>query len=150
MKDPYLVKGQVCEIWNSRDQYVDTAYFWKFCTKTGNPIFVESYYRGSLDVNNIFQSYKYYRPIGTEWDFAPDWAVCSTVDKDGALTFWSSIHIGIVRTSELIYTGEWGSGTATYLNGGICPDKTRYQGSAWKSKDSLRMRPAWAAKRQEE
>lgn len=143
--DPYLVPGVICEVWNVREHYVDTGYFWKY-DKNGFPIFVESYYRGKLDVNNIFQSYQNYRPIGTEWDNAPKWAldpknqdVCSTVDDSGEVYIWKYSD---VICKDDYWTHEKYDEDIISICCGICPDKTRYEGEAWKT--SLRMRPDWA------
>lgn len=138
MKDPYLIPGAICEVWNARPQYIDTAYFWKY-DRNGVPVFVESYYRGELDVHNILSSYSNYRVLNTEWTFAPDWALCSTVDQDGRITLWSLVKV--VPVSSYWNNTE---GPFNAIHCGTCPDKTSYDGDAWKT--SLRMRPKWAKK----
>lgn len=138
MKDPYLMKGMPCEVWDNRDAYIELSYFYAY-DNAGFPTFIEQYYKKMIDRTCPNIGYKYYRPIGTEWDFAPPWAVCSTIDQKGYFNFWRSEHV---------ITNVWGTYESNFLvqnrkiSCGICPDKTRYEGDAWKT--SLRMRPEWA------
>lgn len=135
IKDPYLIQGQACEVWDS-PEYKELAYF--DYHESGTNWFVDNVTKKMIKPFYSFSS-KYYRPIGTEWDFAPDWAVCRTVDQSGQLNFWSKKSPFAICTGE----GLWDCfGSVTYLRCGICPDKTQYQDDAWKT--SLRMRPDWA------
>jgi len=128
--DKYLITGQVCEVWD-KIETIQSLYFINF-DKDNKPVFGihPTSTRTLIQLAN-------YRPIGTEWDFAPDWAVCSTVDKNGVVSFWS--NTGVQSSCERWYS--WSEVSDCY-GCGICPDKSRYQGDAWKT--SLRMRPDWA------
>jgi len=133
MNDPYLIPGQVCEVWG--DINYDTAikklkYFVMYVEN--NAVF--AYVSGGMC--RLLEPAINYRPIGTEWDSAPDWAVCCTVDKDGSLVFWEDTPF------VNIYEKYNQSPKVKRLYFGICPDPTRYQGDAWL--DSLRLRPEWA------
>lgn len=142
-RDPYLVPGQVCEVWDNKEAYIELHYFYKY-DSAGFPIFLEQFYRGKLDVNALHMKSRFYKPIGTEWNFIKNHPkqekfVCSTVDKSGKMQLWTY--------SDLKYgTGFWYHGRfdeeLISIDCGICPDKTRYEGNAWKT--SLRMRPDWA------
>ena len=127
MNDPYLDKpGVACEVWN--DKYIINGNIIKRFKHTVNNI---PFFTG-------FTTWSHYRPINTEWDYAPDWAVCSTVDRNGEVTFWEEIP-----SRDAMDLCVWLPGGDTkQMACGICPDKSRYQGDAWKN--SLRMRPEWA------
>lgn len=141
MKDPYLIPGQLCEVWNNENYWA--YYFYKYdCSE--REIFLkfkmQNYYDGlpGLYFDN-------YRPIGTEWDFAPGWAICSTVDKNGTIVFWDTNELYPAETGGIFYINSWHSpddAVALKKSCGICPDKSRYEGKSWKT--SLRMRPDWA------
>lgn len=128
MKDPYLIPGQVCEVWDGPYK-PDNPQVERFFKISGSGFFIGSMF----GENNC--PWENYRPHGTEWDYAPDWAVCSTVDACGDLKFWED--------TPKIRVCLWEYGKATKKKDcGVCPDKTRYQGDTWKT--SLRMRPDWA------
>jgi len=151
--DPYLIPGQVCEVWGfgSHTNSRILAYFETYKNKT-------FYFKNENDDESWPIKICNYRPIGTEWDFAPDWAldpknkdVCSMVDADGKLYLYSSTDGIEDRKYEFEgeKTGQWiitNSGKTIRVQCGICPDKTRYEGDAWKT--SLRMRPIWAGGKQ--
>lgn len=124
MKDPYLIPGQPCECWDTYYRGRPCYGEFKNFSGTGRIVFRRVY----ADI--IFD---HYRPIGTEWDFAPDWAICSTVDSDRVIHLWKTIPKPLNKFWDA--TGE-------IMICGICPDLSRWQGDAWKT--SLRMRPAWA------
>lgn len=137
MRDPYLIPGQVCEVWQSiynKGDLIKVKTSGFFVKYDGEPLF-------RIGIQQSLTCVYDYRPVGTEWDFAHDWAACSTVDANGIIHFWSTSQI----TPNGIF-GVWEDLTSVYCTKGpsdfICPDKTRYQGDAWK--DSLRMRPDWA------
>jgi len=138
-RDPYLTQGKICEVWNTDKNKRKVMYFWG--EHAGALYFCSQY--SDLHVSDFQIRFKNYRPTGTEWNFAPikktyGWdAVCSTVDICGELTFWNRYEIETCHVSW--YDIEY---KANFLNCGICPDKTRYEGDAWKT--SLRMRPEWA------
>lgn len=149
MKDPYLIPGQICEVWNDSNQYIDLGYFIK--EEDGTFLFSSNKHNGVPDISSSFLSSGYYKPIGTEWDYAPDWAVCSTVDSRGHLKFWNTKDIVplTIKTKGLYPKEIWAATGNKHENMyvkkiscGEYPDKTRYQGAAWKG--SLRMRPSWA------
>jgi len=79
--DPYLQPGCPCEVWNSTDDRVIRRFsymreeigFFYDTTKNGRP-----------------NGWHHYRPIGTEWDFAPDWADTAEISKYGQIA-WTKI-----------------------------------------------------------
>lgn len=147
MKDPYLVPGQLCEVWNDENYW--SYYFYKY-DEFERPCFsrfkIVKEYEGlpGLYFDN-------YRPHGTEWDYLSKWNynpenknMCSTVDADGRLYIW-----GNCKEIERVNSIWWFKNRERPPVGnriaiGICSDKSRYQGDAWKT--SLRMRPEWAKK----
>lgn len=139
MKDPYLIPGAICEVWNKSSMMIIPMYFMGY--KNNKAIFVHKkeimLYKSGFEVKGCENYYDYYRVLNTEWTFAPDWAVCSTVDKDGRITLWSLIKVVPVSSYWNNTDGPFDS-----IYCGKCPDKTRYEGDAWKT--SLRMRPEWA------
>lgn len=143
MKDPYLIKGKVCEIVDPgyiKDYQICVAYFHSYDNK--KPRFVK-HNAHLLEPDGLFIYAINYRPIGTEWDFSPLWAVCSTIDPDGGVGFWESEKV--LPRIDQTYKGWTLRGGGNSMECGICPDKSRYQGdngNAWKI--SLRMRPEWA------
>jgi len=135
MNDPYLIPGQVCEVWDCKEKpnFIPVARF-KMYGADGRPRFR----RTSPQTSYVWD---HYRPMGTEWDFAPDWAVCCTVYKDGSVRLWNNEkhaeHFNKKDTRWLISHSQF-----CVCECGICPDTTRYQGDNWR--DSLRLRPDWA------
>lgn len=145
MKDPYLIPGAMCEVWNKSSMIIIPMYFMGY--KNNKAIFVHKkeimLYKSGFKVKGCENYYDYYRVLNTEWTFAPNWAVCSTVDADGRITLWSIVDVKYFF-SEYTGGGYWNNTKVPFntLHCGICPDKTRYEGDAWKT--SLRMRPDWA------
>jgi len=136
MNDPYLIPGQVCEVLdNDNIKYYMDFRDYRIITGIKMPTFEDIKYY------NMILSTDRYRPIGTEWDFAPDWAVCSTIYKDGSVRLWGNEkhaeHFNKKDTRWLNSHSQF-----CVCECGICPDPTRYQGDAWL--DSLRLRPEWA------
>lgn len=143
MRDPYLIPGQPCEVLNKESMCLTTMYF-KEVDSRGYNVFYKtkliSLNSNIPDVVGAHNFYDFYHPIGTEWDYAPAWVVCSTVDQDGVIRFWGTMDL---TTDHHI--GEWieySPDCDNEIQHFICPDKTRYEGDAWKT--SLRMRPDWA------
>lgn len=135
MKDPYLIPGQICEVWDGDYNNRAVLYFYEMISDI---LYFTPTKLLNRDVKDYYKiSYKHYRPIGTEWDFNPPWAVCSTVCANGSMIFWKNIaqakhmHCYYLPNDDYDYF--------------ICPDKSRYEGDAWKT--SLRMRPEWAMKK---
>ena len=129
MRDPYLEEGQVCWVWDDDLKFKQLGIFIKI-SGTGHKIFCIPGYIGVVQFDN-------YWPVGTEWDFAPDLAVCSTVDSDGKIYYWDGTPIVTNQMGkEIWFFGDAGN----CMSGGICPDKERVRN--WKK--SLRMRPEWA------
>lgn len=138
MIDPYLIPGQLCEVWD----FIANKRYYKF----------ELYNDVDIALFNINKKYPVpfdkYRPIGTEWDFAPGRALdpknknaCSTVDADGTIQiFWSNdgnLSLDKLKPKD----NKWiHAGFANHITVGICKDEERVKN--WKS--SMRMRPAWA------
>lgn len=90
----------------------------------------------------LLKEIEYYRVLNTEWTFADECHVCSTVDQDGVVMLWTGPKLPIVfKKSKCWVINGYRKGTK-HIECGICPDKTRYEGDAWKT--SLRMRPDWA------
>jgi len=128
--DPYLIPGQPCEVWDDANPNSKQLVYFAFYGPDNKPRFTMF----SNEIQRQVHWLRYhYRPIGTEWDLAPDWAVCSTVDADGGLRFWKTIQLSFYD-----FVKAW-SYTQTIL---FCPDKSRYEGEAWKK--SKRKRPVWA------
>ena len=134
MKDPYLINGQICEVWFYDGKNKTLRYFIDYDIDE-TPLFTN----GSNNKRAYSSYWPKYRPIGTEWDFAPNWVVCTTVDRNSLMYAWGtsdlkcdscSWHQNIIDTIDL-----------RVMCLGVCPDKSRYQGDAWKK--SLRMRPKW-------
>ena len=137
--DPYLVPGAVCEVWDKHhfgERHIKKFYEYNF---NGQPTF--------RNIGEAFGvTYFNYRVLDTEWTHAPDWAVCSTVDYDGRIRFWNTKDIRLTFFDDQWTTGDmYTHAIDNSMVCGICPDKTRYQGEAWKT--SLRMRPEWAIKK---
>ena len=134
MKDPYLIPSQICEVWNG-DAIIPVKELYYF---SGYGIQDELLF--GKEKNRIAQHLKvfeHYRPIGTEWDFDPPWAVCSTVCANGSMIFWKNI-----AQAKHMHCYYLPNDNYDYF---VCPDKSRYEGDAWKT--SLRMRPEWAMKK---
>lgn len=137
IKDPYLVPGVVCEVWDKGlFKYRRPVYFLKY-DDTGTkiePLFSderpEVYCKDGFKANN-------YWVLNTEWTFSPDWAVCIAIEATGKIRYFSEIPYTYESCNYWIPNNESKVSVC-----GICPDKTRYQGEAWK--DSLRSRPVWA------
>jgi len=129
-KDPYLIPGQICEVWDNRIENIHVVYFIKM-HDNGFPLF------------SGYTRWENYHPKGTEWDFAPDWAVCSTVDKNGRILFWDTDNPS-TNPGASLGRDCWGYFGRHFrvMECGICPDKSRYDGESWKT--SMRMRPEWA------
>jgi len=127
MKDPYLIQGIACEIWDGTEKpkYPPIARFEKI-SGSGFLIFLNQ--NGDMCVTEN------YRPIGTEWDFFPKWVVCSTVTRTGHIIHWAN-HFQADHMHHCYLPND-------DYDVMICPDKSRYEGEAWKN--SLRMRPEWA------
>lgn len=136
MRDPYLIPGQICEEWEGGEEYRKLVYFVGYDRAGAFPLFCRF---GNQDCDWVpLTDLSCYEPVGTEWKFAPSWAICSTVDKFGRIEFWSS------NTPECLENGYWKKNfkLSKSIVCGICPDKSRYENGAWKT--SLRMRPEWA------
>lgn len=136
--DPYLKPGTPCEVWDNNSSK-KLLYFSLYYTD-GKPRFLIS--KINLE-NGVHRLYDNYRPLNTEWDYAPDWAVCSTVDEDGGIRFWAQDDDILQIENEWI-DQNYGHSEYQEQSEFICPDKSRYEGVAWKT--SLRMRPDWAQK----
>lgn len=159
MKDPYLIPGQPCEVtigYVGEEPYKQVWYFLDWWTGDGScewkgdamPRFIQK--QGAPPGRAKIDIFEKYCPIGTEWDFAQDWAVCSVVQENGMIVFFDTLNPEPI-TSHCKTAGRWKPFSGIpydtgylYLDMrcGICPDKTRYQGEAWET--SLRMRPDWA------
>lgn len=146
--DPYLQNGITpCYVWDNgwSEEKERIGIFTLYINE-------KPFFRMPKSIINL--SFDNYRPINTEWDYAPEWAfdpknkdVCSTVDKDGTLRIWNTSDITPV---EQIPAGGkkdswwWNHMIATvFIVCGICPDKFRYEKDAWKT--SRRTRPEWAS-----
>lgn len=134
--DPYLKPGVICEVWD--DSTVE---------KPANPI-IARFVKVSSGGFNCFKMqivknltvWDNYRVLETEWKFAPPDAVYSTVNKNGIIQLWSApMSFHICNTANGVHGN---TSRMKYIMCGICPDKSRYEGEAWKT--SLRMRPKWA------
>lgn len=132
MKDPYLIHRQVCKVWNNGKLLMPVFYLEFIGFDNDTPLWKESCFTESYFEN--------YYPIGTEWDFAPEWAICSTVDKDGRILFWSEVPCLWVKKNTWVTDIE----KCRIMEGGICPDFSRWKGKAWES--SIREKPVWAGK----
>lgn len=140
--DPYLVPGQICEVWHIDYKFREIRYFSRHVIvgdNTTRPVFVRDY--NAIGINAFESCYDHYRPIVTEWNFAPAWAVCSTVNHVGVVEFWSSNKIFPVDNSGKVWFWDYAP-TPQIMICGICPDKSRYEGDAWKR--SRIDRPKWA------
>jgi len=139
MNDLYLKPGAPCEVWDdSREAFALLLYF--NYEESGNLRFVNIPNKVGKPGGYIFHNY---RPIGTEWGYAPKWAGYSTVDADGSIIFWDFADIIKPINGSWSWDQEDFKGQIPRWDcGGICPDKSRYEGENWK--DSLRMRPEWA------
>ena len=128
-RDPYLVPGAVCEVW---DDGGDTSlrYFSEYNHK-GYPCFV--FRHGLIGIVGVGGfGYEHYRVIGTPWDHAPDEAEWVATDRDG--------HIYFHETKPEIESGVW------VVNEPICSagyDAAVESGEVdWTT--TLRRRPKWA------
>ena len=159
MVDPYLMKGIPCYIWPDRgkDGGIELLVFLDYWDNPGKGL-IPRFRRIDKDYMTVVSPV--YQPIGTEWDFAPDWAICSTVEADGNIHFWNEIPeiwnrfqqalSGVERMSiqsvyfeKDPYEGWRGSSGAEQPSTHFkCPERSRYEGEAWRS--SMRMRPEWA------
>ena len=145
-KDPYLVQGVPCWVWDNWHDEEIVRCFWDWWEQkerqdgTGPMIPRFSELKNMPIGLNVYDNYY---PIGTEWDFAPNWAVCSTVDSNGMIRFWNEL-----AAENLVCTilGKWIRTNLNILDDNksyfLCPDKSRYEGDAWRA--SLRWRPKWA------
>jgi len=133
MIDPYLTPDAPCWVWGDWEGEDQKEVWHFFGYKRGKPEFYQ------MQCATYFY-FDHYYPVGTEWDFAPPDAVCSTVDADGGIRFWESDNLDQVNDEwidrECGYQGCQGPSDF------ICPDKSRFEGKAWET--SLRMRPTWA------
>ena len=154
-KDPYLIPGSICEVWIGRQESWKKLVYYSRCVENRNYSELLQIKKGDallLFVNHfenignpISEScYKYYRVQNTEWKFADHYHVCSTVDKYGLLIFWDTLELYPAKTGGNLYINRWHSpddSEARYMACGICPEKERYKGDAWKH--SLREKPLW-------
>ena len=120
-RDPYLVPGVPCEVWNDGDSPRWLYYFSAF-DSVGMPNF-----KGSM-VDSYSMYFDHYRVLGTVWDHAPEWAEWVATDENGRIYFYdvrpelfASVWISVGRELPFTYT----------------PDPADW-------KNSLRRRPAWA------
>lgn len=150
--DPYLVPGQICEVWHIDYKFREIRYFSRHVIvgdNTTRPVFVRDY--NAIGINAFESCFDHYRPIGTEWDFAPGWVNASLADSNGGIiltdkpeyfNFYEQFYIRHTGF-KLSMGGNWVSDRkCEILYCGICPDKSRYEGEAWKT--SLIDRPEWA------
>lgn len=126
MKDPYLIPGQVCKVWDNEKQKKLATFY-----QTSNTI-------NYFECNNEIIDFAFYRPIGTEWDFAPDWAVCSVIFGGGQIYFSNTVEIKYTDIFTWIFKRE--SKYKRMVSCGWTKDKNRRENSP----NSLCMRPAWA------
>ena len=139
MNDPYLIPGQVCEVWDCKEKpdFISVARF-EVYGSDGRPRFR----RTSPQASYVWE---HYRPIGTEWDFLPPWATCSVVNRAGAIRGWKTTHLYYDEDLE-DWRGEKNIDRRMSKACGFCPDKTRYQDGAHET--SIRMRPEWAKEKE--
>lgn len=144
--DPYLIPNCPCYVWDG-DAMIPVKELWFF---VGYGLRNEPLFKRQLNVSAaLLVSFDHYRPIGTEWDFAPDWAVCSTVDSDGMIEFWDQTSMEWFLTADDDEKHKSGGWYDPYLNGGDstmkCPDESRYIDGAWET--SLRKKRPWAERK---
>jgi len=88
-RDPYLVPGAICEVWNEDDTWneddICLKYFSKYDDK-GHPCFV---FRPGM-VGDSGLGYQHYRVIATPWDHAPEKAEWVATDQDGRMYFYKT------------------------------------------------------------
>jgi hypothetical protein len=139
VKDPYLIIGQPCEVWEGGEEYRQLKYFIGMDREGLFPLFCD--WKNHDGEWVPMTDTRCYRPINTEWDLGcfPEWAVCSTVDENGIMTYWSTDNLYYTK-----YGNEWNFNICDgeLMTCGLCPDLSRWQGDAWKT--SLRMKPEWA------
>jgi len=127
-RDPYLVPGARCEVWNDGGK-ASLKYFSEY-THKGDPHFI---FRQGL-VGDGGLRYQHYRVIGTPWDHAPEKAEWVATDQDGRIYFY--------KTKPEAVSGMWEVCIP------ICPagyDAAVESGKVdWTT--TLRRRPAWAVR----
>jgi len=127
-RDPYLVPGAICEVWNDGGD-PSLRYFSEY-THKGYPHFI--FRRGLVGDSEFF--YQHYRVIGTPWDHAPEKAEWVATDQDGRIYFY--------KTKPEAVSGMWEVCIP------ICPagyDAAVESGKVdWTT--TLRRRPAWAVR----
>lgn len=123
-RDPYLVPGVPCEVWNDGDSPRWLYYFSAF-DSVGMPNF-----KGSM-VDSYSMYFDHYRVLGTVWDHAPEWAEWVATDADGEVR----AHKKEPTITDKYEKDFWGSGDTALIVSIADP-------SDWKA--SLRRRPAWA------
>lgn len=148
MNDTYLIPGQPCFVWNM--SYANRRIMLFTAHENGKLLFVPCKNAYEWEI----EPYNNYIPIGTEWDFAPKWAldpknkdVCSTVDEDGMLKIWNTKDVfttTALRDNKNCWYWKHFIGVF-FVVCGICPDKSRYMDGAWEH--SLRARPEWAERK---
>lgn len=141
-KDPYLIPGQPCEISGEGGKFLRYFLDWWYGDnehKLDSPMprFYVDYHLNKKTHIGI-DIYYDYRPIGTEWDFAPDWAEYIVVEKRGRVYYYKDKPK--INGNNQYWETTKGS-QSFVLGGGICPDKSRYENGAWKN--SLIARPDW-------
>lgn len=153
MCDSYLIPGQLCQVWNnSTPLFREGVYFLKY-DKDNRERFLDFWplEDSYLVKETTGQCFDNYRPVGTEWDFAPDWVCGSLIDSNGKIILtdkpelFKPVEQFCYRYSgfKILAGGNWVSKVkCEYLICGKCPNRIRYEGRAWKT--SLRMRPEWA------
>jgi hypothetical protein len=104
--DPYLQPGWPCEVWDNN--------------RAGETVYVLRYYTGVSDSELRFSEWNdgcadgantwdYYRPIGTEWDFAPEWADRLVIEPFGSVTFYGGMtESQTVRIKTVLPEEYWG------------------------------------------
>jgi len=132
-RDPYLVPGAICEVWN--DDGDTTLRCFSEYNHKGYPRFVLR--RGLIGVGDSGFFYHHYRVIGTPWDHAPDEAEWVATDKKGRIYFY--------ETKPEVGSSMWEVSTPI-CPAPICPagyDAAVKSGKVdWTT--TLRRRPEWA------
>ncbi len=96
--DPYLQPGWPCEVWDAGLCGKRLCYY--VGEAIGEKMFV--LYRNSLTEGAPGNPYTNYRPIGTEWDFAPKHAHVIQIDELGYAAFFD--ESGIFRFQQSLQT----------------------------------------------
>ena len=112
-KDPYLQPGWPCEVW---DDGIYTKHLRYFVRPTDSGRWFAESVSGLTCMNSM--EYDNYRPIGTEWDFAPDKADYIVIGQNGNAEFMSNgpycCNSGLIKTvlpkeyyGQTMHRPEW-------------------------------------------